>query len=204
VRQGDPLSPLLFNIVVDCLTKMVNKAQQNLMITCFISHLIPNGVAVLQYADDTILYLEGDLEKARHVKLLLYFFEQMSGLKINFDKSEIILIGGDNDLAAIYAEIFNCQIGVFPIKYLGVPISASRLHVADWLKLEEKLDKKLDIWQGNSLSIGGRTVLINSSISNIAIYHISMFLLPKTTLKRMDKVRRRFFRVVNLREIITW
>jgi hypothetical protein len=43
------------------------------------------------------------------------------------------------------------------MKYLGVPISASRLHVVDWAKMEEKPAKKLDVWQGNSLSIAERT-----------------------------------------------
>jgi hypothetical protein len=45
-----------------------------------------------------IICLEHDLEKARNIKLLLYMFEQLSGLKINFDKSEILIIRGDNDL----------------------------------------------------------------------------------------------------------
>jgi hypothetical protein len=62
---------------------------------------------------------------------------------------------------------------VFPIKYLGVPISASKLHVIDWAKLEEESAKKLDIWKGGSLSIAGRTLLINSSLSNTSIYHMS-------------------------------
>jgi hypothetical protein len=56
--------------------------------------------------------------KARNVKILLYLFEQMSRLKINFDKSEIIMVGGDNNLILEYAEIFNCEVGFFPIKYL--------------------------------------------------------------------------------------
>jgi hypothetical protein len=51
--------------------------------------------------------------------------------------------------------MFNCNISMFPLRYLGVPISASRLHVADWTKLEEKSTKKLDVWQGGSMSIGG-------------------------------------------------
>jgi hypothetical protein len=68
VRQGDPLSPLLFNVVVDCLTHMVMQAQQHLMISGLISHLIPNGVAILQYANDTIMCLENDMKKARNVK----------------------------------------------------------------------------------------------------------------------------------------
>jgi hypothetical protein len=41
------------------------------------------------------------------------------------------MIGGDNVLAVKYAEIFNCQIGIFPLRYLGVPIAHGRLHVVD-------------------------------------------------------------------------
>jgi hypothetical protein len=49
----------------------------------------------------------------------------------------------------VYAEIFNCQIGTFPIKYLGVPVRPSRLHVSDWLPLLEKSNKRLAIWKGD-------------------------------------------------------
>jgi hypothetical protein len=104
-----------------------------------------------------------------------------------------VLIGGDNNKVVEYVDIFDSQIGCFPIKYLGVPIATSRLHVIDWTNLEEKLEKKLDVWQDNSLSICGRSTLIKSSLSSVVIYHMSIFLLPKTTIKRMEKIRRRFF-----------
>ena len=54
------------------------------------------------------------------MKLLLYLYKLMSGLKINFSKSEIVIIHGDGALDLQYAELFNCQIGKFPIRYLGV------------------------------------------------------------------------------------
>jgi hypothetical protein len=118
--------------MVDCLSKMVCLGQQNHLVTGLIPHLIPRGVVILQYADDTIMCLEDDLLKARNVKILLYLFEQMSGLKINFEKSEVIMVGGDTNLTLAYAEIFNCQGGFFLIKYLGVPISVSRIQVSQW------------------------------------------------------------------------
>jgi len=52
---------------------------------------------MLQYADDTIVCIKDDLDIARNLKLLLYLFDMMSGLKINFSKSEIILINGDDN-----------------------------------------------------------------------------------------------------------
>lgn len=148
VRQGDPLSPILFNFVADCLTRMVHKAQQNGLITGLISHIIPNGVAILQYADDTIVFLKHDCEGALHMKFLLYLFEMIARLKINFNKSEIFMINDQGSWGQYYAEMFNCQVEVFPIKYLGVPVSPSRLKVGDWLPLIDKSQKRLDIWKG--------------------------------------------------------
>ena len=57
----------------------------------------------------------------------------------------------------------------------------------------EKNEKKLAIWKGKSLSIAGRTTLINSSLSNTFIYHMSMYLLSKLIHEKLDKQRRTFF-----------
>lgn len=62
VRQGDPLSPILFNFVADCLTRMVHKSHENGLVTSLISHIIPNGVAILQYTDDSIVFLKHDVQ----------------------------------------------------------------------------------------------------------------------------------------------
>jgi hypothetical protein len=131
VRQGDPLSPILFNMAADCLTRMVRKAQESNMIVGLADKLIPKGVAILQYADDTIICLKNDDEVARNMKLLLFLYEIMSGLKINFNKSEVIMILGDEERGQQIADLFTCQVGGFPIKYLGVPVSPSRIRIRE-------------------------------------------------------------------------
>ena len=60
------------------------------------------------------------MEGAVNMKFLLYVYEMMAGLKINFNKSEVIMINDEGNWGQAYAELFNCQIGLFPIKYLGV------------------------------------------------------------------------------------
>lgn len=182
----------MFNLVADDLSRMIHKAQTNDLICGLIDHIVEKGVAVLQYADDTIICLKHDVSKARNSKLLLYMYELIAGPKINFYKSEILTINDQENWASVYAEIFNCQVGTFPIKYLGVPLSPSRLHISDWLPLVEKSAKKLDIWKGGAMSIAGRSTLINSSLSN-TIYRISIYLLPKTIIGRLDKIKRSFF-----------
>jgi len=155
--------------------------------------LLDDGVAVLQYADDTIICLKHDIEGARNMKLLLYIYELMAGLKINFNKSEVLTLNDDSNWDSVCAENFNCQIGTFPLKYLGVPVSPSRLHVADWIPLVEKNSKKLDTWKAGLMSIAVRSTLTSSSLNNSLIYHMSIYLLPKTIINNLDKARRSFF-----------
>lgn len=71
MRQGDPLSPFLFNIAADNLAKMILMAQQNGIIKGLVMEYVENGVAIMQYADDTILCIEDNKEYALNLKFLL-------------------------------------------------------------------------------------------------------------------------------------
>ena len=94
VRQGDPLSHILFNVVVDMLAVLITRAKDLGQFRGVVPHLVDGGLSILQYADDTIIFMENDLSKARNLKMLLYIYEMMVGLKINFMKSEIFVIMG--------------------------------------------------------------------------------------------------------------
>ena len=83
-------------MAADVLAKMITIAQENNLITGLAVDYVEHGVAVLQYADDTILCLKDEVEVARNTKLLLYLFKEMAGLKINFDKSEVVMVKDDD------------------------------------------------------------------------------------------------------------
>src|SRR5438034_94826 len=101
----------------------MKRAKEQGQIDGIVPHLIDGGLSILQYADDTILFMEHDLEKARNMKLLLCAFEQISGLKINFHKSELFCFGEAQESAKTYMELFECKHGdLLPLKYLGIPI----------------------------------------------------------------------------------
>ena len=93
----------------------------------------------------------------------------------------------------MYAELFGCAQGQFPINYLGIPIHYRRLTNAEWKLVEERLQLRLNSWKGKLLSLGGRLVLINSVLTNMVLYMISFFHLPKGVLKRLNYFRSRFF-----------
>jgi hypothetical protein len=93
----------------------------------------------------------------------------------------------------LYVDMFGCQVGSWPIKYLGAPVCGSRIHVKDEKPLSDKLKKNLDGWMGHSSSIRGRWTLIQSSLSGTLIYHMSIYMLSDTSLENCTKIIRRFF-----------
>jgi hypothetical protein len=97
LRQGDPLSPLLFNLVVDALGAMLEAAKEKGRIVGLVPHLIEGGVTHLQYADDTVVMVQNSRESVLNLKFILYCFKSMSGMKINYHTIEVyVLWGGES------------------------------------------------------------------------------------------------------------
>ena len=181
LRQGDPLSPILFNIVADMLAILIKRAKADNQISGIVPHLVDEGLSILQYADDTLLFMDHDhdLENARNMKLSLCAFEQLSGLKINVRKSEIFCFGAAQESLPQYMELFGCNQGAFPMRYLGVPIHYRRLSNADWKRGEKCFEKRLCSRKEKHMSTGGRLTLINSVLSSLPMYMMSFFAIPK-------------------------
>jgi hypothetical protein len=87
MRQGDPLSPIMFNIIADMLAILIARAKEDGQVDGLIPYLVDGGVSILQYADNTIIFMELDLEKALNMKLIICIFEQLSGLNFFFIKA---------------------------------------------------------------------------------------------------------------------
>jgi hypothetical protein len=178
LRQGDPLSPILFNIVADMLAIIIERAKQDDQVSGLIPHLVEGGISILQYADDTILFMEHNLEKALNMKLILCIFEQLSGLKINFHKSEIFCFGKAKEVENEYKILFGCDIGSLPFRYLGIPIHFRKLKNGEWKPVEDRFEKKLSSWIGKLLSYGDRLILINSILTSLPMFMLSFLEIP--------------------------
>ena len=175
------------------LAVLIGRAKEDGQVGSLIPHLVDGGVSILQYADDTILFLEHDLEKAVNMKLILALFEQLSGLKINFHKSEIFCFGKSADVQDEYCRIFGCDVSSLPFKYLGIPIHYRTRLNKEWKPVEDIFERKLASWAAKMLSYGDRLVLINSVLTSLSMFLLSFFRIPVGVRKRLDYFRSRFF-----------
>jgi hypothetical protein len=189
----DPLSPLLFNLIADMLSLLIARVKDNGQIKGLVPHLIDGGISILQYADDMILFMENDLEHAKNMKLLLCAFERLAGLKINFHKSKLFCYGDAKNMESQYTELFGCDLGHYPFRYLGIPMHHKKINNEDWKIIKEKFEKRLSCWKVKLLSYGGRLVLINSVLSSLAMFMMSFFEAPKGVLRKLDFYISRFF-----------
>ncbi|XP_039134368.1 uncharacterized protein LOC120271757 [Dioscorea cayenensis subsp. rotundata] len=191
LRQGDPLSLLLFVLVADVLSSMFNHA-----LTSHILYGVPLGnfgnVCHLQYADDLIILSAGGTEDLKIIKLILFIYKDISGLAINLHKTCLFSTGFGSLPSQSSLGTLNCAASTLPITYLGVPIAGRRPRYQDWEVLIHKVKDRLTSWKANYLSLGGRLILINSVLSALPTYWMSIFRLPKWVVKRIDGLRRDF------------
>ncbi|GKV45576.1 hypothetical protein SLEP1_g52642 [Rubroshorea leprosula] len=162
LRQGDPLSPFLFLMIGEGLQGLVQKAVAKGMV-----HGIEIGkkgmsVSLLQFADDTIIMGRADAENIRMVKDVLKWFELMSGLRINFNKSSVYGYNVSKRWLKGSARMLRCGVGRAPFLYLGLPIDGKSRSKKVWEPIVNKFCAKLAVWKATTLSFGGRLILLNS------------------------------------------
>jgi hypothetical protein len=193
VRQGDPISPLLFDFVADALDAILSKARVAGHIEGVVPHLIPGGVSHLQYADGTMILLQNTDSGIRNLKFILLCFELLSGMKINFHKNEVIVMGVTPEEEESVARLLNCKRGSFPFIYLGFTMSDHKLTIADNEPLVAVVGKRAAPWQGRFMSSAARLTLIDACLSNLPMHTMGLFLLADGTHAGFDKHRNRFF-----------
>jgi hypothetical protein len=107
--------------MAEALSAILARANEAGHIEGVIPHLISRGLTHLQYADDTIIMIKDDDTQIANLKFLLMCFEDMSNLKINFHKSEVVVMGRSATRQQTVADYLNCKLGEFPFMYLGIP-----------------------------------------------------------------------------------
>ena len=192
MRQGDPISPYLFVIGMEALSLLIQRAVEGNFLSG--SRVAIRGgegevISHLFYADDTLLLCEPNKDQMKFLSWTLMWFEAMSGLRINLNKSEIILVGPVDNVVKLALEL-GCGIGSFPTSYLGLPLGASHKATRVWDSVEERFRNRLTSWKMQYISKGGRITLIHNTLSSLPIYHLSLFRMPQKICTRLERIQR--------------
>lgn len=100
-------------------------------------------VSHLQFADDNVLFIKNDLKSVLGVKQVLQCFELLSGLKINFHKSNMFGFGEDVLNVPFWASRMECGVGAGSVTYLGMQLGVNPNKKSFWQPIIDKMDTNL-------------------------------------------------------------
>ncbi|KAA0058104.1 LINE-1 retrotransposable element ORF2 protein [Cucumis melo var. makuwa] len=165
LRQGDPLSPFLFVIVMDYLSRLLSHLESTgaikgvcLANDCNISHIL--------FADDILLFVEDNDNFLNNLRMAISLFEKASGLKINLSKSAMVPVNVSWLRALECTSSWGISCHTLPLTYLGVPLGGNQKSNLFWRNIEDRIQKKLSNWKYAHISKGGRLTLIKSHYYN--------------------------------------
>ncbi|XP_062119126.1 uncharacterized protein LOC133832860 [Humulus lupulus] len=172
LRQGDPISPLLFVLIMEYLTRLLLQTSKQ--------------------KDDLVIFCKGNVKSMRLTQSAIESFCATTGLSINNTKSHIYFGGIKDNCKSQFLEITQMEEGSFPLKYLGIHLRPTKWRAADCGEIIEKIQLNLHSWASRNLSFAGRAQLIHSVLLGIRNFSMNIFILPQKVIAVIDKCCRDF------------
>lgn len=137
------------------------------------------------------MFLDDNELQVQYLKNILLAFESVSGLRINFRKSTMVGIGQLHN-GEMCADLFGCSLSQLPLNYLEIPLGSKSKCKVVWAEIIQNFHKKLAGWKRTYLSKGQRLIMIQSVLASLPVYYLSLFQLPVSVAKEMEKIMRNF------------
>ncbi|GJZ48060.1 RNA-directed DNA polymerase, eukaryota [Tanacetum coccineum] len=192
LKQGDPLSPFLFILIMESLHLSFQRVVDEGLFHGIKLHDTVN-ISHLFYADDAVFVGQWSDRNISTLTYVLECFYLASGLKINMSKSKIMGIHVNNDNVNRAAENLGCLVLKAPFMYLGSTVGGDMHRLSRWKDTIDRVRRRLSKWKMKMLSIGGRLTLVKSVLGSMPIFHMSLFKVPSGILKVLESIRSHFF-----------
>lgn len=187
IRQGCSLSPYLYVIVSNVLSKLLNKAVVDGNIG---NHPQCEEVQLshLSFADDIVVFTDGTPASLQGTLGVFGKFAHMSGLQINVSKSTVFAAGRGKQALEGEAAAAGLCVSALPIRYLGLPLTTKLMTRSDYEPLIVKIRDRFLCWTSKALSYAGRLQLIKSVIASITNFWCSAFCLPQSCIDEIESM----------------
>jgi exonuclease III len=188
VRQGCPLSPILFVISAELLAITVRNNQKIEGLT-----IAGKETKLSQFADDTTFYLKPENKNIEELFKVLEKFSKMTGLKINKEKTEILTLGNTSktDLPKKLQQYVKES-----VKMLGVYICTDKNKTIqeNYEPIIEKMNNTINRWKNKGLSIQGKIVIVKTLIVSKLIYALNV--LPTPPKEKMKEIQDSLYKFI--------
>nr|GEW09823.1 RNA-directed DNA polymerase, eukaryota, reverse transcriptase zinc-binding domain protein [Tanacetum cinerariifolium] len=192
LKQGDPLSPVLFILVMKSLHISFQRVVDIGLFKGI--ELAPSlNLSYMFYADDAIFMGQWSESSIDTIVKVLDCFNRASGLRINMTKSKLLGISMEDDKVKQAAAKIGCNTLKTTFSYLGSKVGRCMSRIQYWNKTIKRMACRLSMWNLKTLSIGGKLTLLKSVLRSMPVYHMSLFKVPKKVLHRMESMRSHSF-----------
>ena len=187
-RQGDPLSPYIFILCIEILSILIknNKNIEGVVIN-------DKEMKISLYADDVSLILNGSEKSLRESLRTLNRFSEISGLYINYEKTEVIWIGCKKFCTESLCHDYSLEWGKSNFKLLGVKFDVNLKKMID-LNYDSKLISMKNIsnnWKRRNLTPYGKIVVIKSLA--LSIFTHLFISLPSPSTSRVKDIEKHLY-----------
>ncbi|XP_026459214.1 uncharacterized protein LOC113359857 [Papaver somniferum] len=191
LKKGDPLSPLLFVLMEEVLSKKLSKLVEMKKLQPMV---VRKGVypTHLFFADDVFIFSNGSKKSLESLINLLNGYQECSGQIINKQKSKCFVDGCTPLRKSQISSLLQMELTSFPDKYLGVILKPGRVKSATMWPMVDMMQSYLTAWKGKMLSFHDRLVLIKSVLCSVPIYDMAVYKWPSSVIKVCEKIIRNF------------
>jgi hypothetical protein len=186
VRQGCPLSPYLFILAAEALSCYI-RSQQNIKGV----NIYGKENKICQFADDTCLILQLDTDSINTAFTAFEKFQEISGLKVNFDKTELFPVGTIKESNLPLYSYRNIAWSPDGVKILGIHISHNKKRMMDqnYNPILTKMENIINIWKRRNLTLYGKVAIIKAHLQSQLVYQLSVLPSPLSSfMKRIQKI----------------
>ena len=198
IRQGDPLSPVLFIIMAEAFSRTIS--HQHLLNKWKGALIAGTNISITHsfFADDTLLFGLSNVQEARQILHTLNLYSTVSGQIVNVQKSKIYFF----NTAQLVSDKFKQTLGFLedflPSVYLGIPFFMGSNKASYWSSVIQRIQCRIASWKVRWLSLAGRILLIKSVLAAIPNYFIVVLKIPSGVLDTIKKLIKGFLWSGNL------